>query len=603
MTVRKSSVSACAAFLLASAAFSQDAVQQEVVQQEVVQQQAVQQGVAYTDIAQTASSADTPVVESVPEDPVAPDIAPTPVDETAVAIARAQEEARLAAAAAEREAAEAKAEASVDSRRISTRVFKLAHANAEEVAERFNATWSGEFGTTWRISRIATSFPEVNAVMVTAPKRILDVCEQVVAEIDREASQVYIEARFVELGNTASHKLGIDWSMLDGTTGSVGLGGGVQSTRVGSGVENYTRQITGKTEYNSYSVAARGGHDGDVNYFNGTLSFSEMSLTLRALESTGDAKIFSNPKIIVSSGKKATVDMTTKYPSVLVSAKRTLNGNAESLDLATQMMAIPGEDKFMFAREAFFSWGIQLDVVPRIGTNGLINVTIVPTISDIDTTYGNGGFVMVEGDSAEAGYSAKYPIIKVHRLVTEFNMASGTTAVIGGLSRTVETQKDSGIPFLRTLPWIGPKLFGSKIRVKEQHEIIVFVTVGLVNPKVMPGDAGLPKNAVLGRQYVNEQKLEPGDRPAKNMEGLESLDMRPLEEQAKDPLRKQKKEDSAFDLKNYIPFRRDPSYKGRGERDGEARPSSGESAPEARSGDGEEPIVPSSQDASATETL
>lgn len=552
MEFRMSFVPRCAVAAVAAALVFQSAAQ-EVLQQQVM---------LSDDVALPSSVPDTPAVEMIPADPLVEDVRPAVVDATAVAMARAQEEARLAAAAQERAEAEAKTEAEMDRRRISTRIFRLSHANAEEVAERFNMTWSGDFGTNWKIARIASSFPEANAVMVTAPKRILEACEQVVAEVDREASQVYIEARFVELGNTASHKLGIDWSMLNGMSGSAGLSGGVQSTRVGKGVQNYSRSIVGKTESNTYMVNGGSGRDGDVNYFNGTLSFSEMSLTLRALESSEDAKVFSNPKIIVSSGKKATVDMTTKYPNVLVSAKRTLNGNAESLDLAMQMMAIPGEDKFMFAREAFFSWGIQLDVVPRIGTNGLINVTIVPTISDLDVNHGVGGFVTADGDgTAEASYASKYPIIKVQRLVTEFNMASGTTAVIGGLSRTVETQQDSGIPWLRTLPWIGPKLFGSKVRVKEQREILVFVTVGLVDPKEMRQDAGLPKNAVLGRQYVKEQKLEPGDRPEKNMEGLESLDMRPLEEQAKDPLMRKPKDPSMFDIKHYIPFRRDPEYR------------------------------------------
>jgi type II secretory pathway component GspD/PulD (secretin) len=497
-----------------------------------------------------------------------------------------------------------------------TRVFKLAHANADEVAERFNAIWSGEFGTTWRIFRIATSFPEANAVMVTAPTRILDMCEEVIAEIDQEARQVYIEARFVELGNTASHKLGIDWSMLDGMTGSATLGGGFQNTSIGNAVTSYQKTTVSNTKTESYALsspttsvigyggasgttpitAVTGGKDGDISFFNGTLNFSEMYLTLRALESTEDARIFSNPKIIVSSGKKATVDMTTKYPNVLVSAKRTLNGNAESLDLAMQMLAIPGEDKFMFAREAFFSWGISLDVIPRIGTNGLINVTIVPTISDLDTSYGTDGFVTAgEGQAEVSSYASKYPIIKVQRLITEFNMASGTTAVIGGLSRTVEAQKDSGIPWLRKIPWIGPKLFGSKVRVKEQREIIVFVTVGLVDPKRMSRDAGLPKNAVLGRQYVRQQKLEPGDRPEKNMEGIESLDMRSLEEQAKDPLRKAGQQDSGFmNIKNYLPFKKGSDGSGS---------SSEESDPEPRSDAEEEQTVPSSPDASATETL
>ena len=64
---------------------------------------------------------------------------------------------------------------------------------------------------------------------------------------------------------------------------------------------------------------------------------------------------------------------------------------------------------------------------------------------------------------------------------------------------------------------------------------MVFVTVGLVDPVNMQKDAGLPKNAVLGRQYVEGQRLEPGDKNRDRVEGLKSLDLRPLEEQAADP--------------------------------------------------------------------
>ena len=568
-----------------NAAFAQEVVAgaQTVVDQYPQQQQYVQQQ-QYIEGDLTDGGAVLPLdtTDAVTTDSLfteQEDIATVRADATAVAIARAQEEARLDAEARLQAEAEAKAEAELDSRRMHTRVFKLSHASAESVADKLNATWSGEFGTNWRLVRIATAFPESNSVLVTAPKRILDACEEILAEIDQEAQQVYIEARFVELSNAASHKLGIDWSMLDGMTGSAQLGGGFQNTRIGNAVTSYSKSNVSNNKSETYTLSApttsvigygtspttglsepltstTGGSDGNIAYFNGTLNFSEMYLTLRALESTDDARVFSNPKIIVSSGKKATVDMTTKYPNVLVSAKRTLNGNAESLDLAMQMIAIPGEDKFMFAQEAFFSWGISLDVVPRVGTNGLINVTIVPTISDLDSNYGSGGFVTAgSGDGSEvSSYASKYPIIKVQRLITEFNMSSGTTAVIGGLSRTVEVQKDSGIPWLRSLPWIGPRLFGSKIRVKEQREIIVFVTVGLVDPKRMKNDAGLPKNAILGRQYVKQQKLEPGDRPAKNIEGIESLDLRPLEEQANDPLRVNEPEKKSFG--DFLPFRK-----------------------------------------------
>ena len=250
--------------------------------------------------------------------------------------------------------------------------------------------------------------------------------------------------------------------------------------------------------------------------------------------------------------------MTTKYPNVKVAAKRTEASGSTSLDIASNLEAIPGEDKFMFANEAFFSWGISLDVTPRVGTNGLINVSIVPTISSLKDWVITG----TSSDDDSGTISSKYPEIQVQRLVTEFNLASGTTAVIGGLSVTEERQVDSGIPLLRSIPWIGPRIFGGMERVKEQKEIIVFVTVGLVNPHEIREDAGLPKNAVLGRQYTKGQKLEPGDRPERSMEGMESLDMRLLEEQAKDPLQT-KKRGANFNFGDYMPFTKDENYKER----------------------------------------
>ena len=109
-------------------------------------------------------------------------------------------------------------------------------------------------------------------------------------------------------------------------------------------------------------------------------------------------------------------------------------------------------------------------------------------------------------------------------------MKDGSTAVIGGLSRTVEDDVDSGIPYLRKIPWIGPKLFGWKSRQKSQKEILVCVTIGIANPESIPKDMGLPKNAIMGREYVNGTKLEPGDREGTAAEVLK-IDMRTLDEQ------------------------------------------------------------------------
>ena len=448
---------------------------------------------------------------------------------------------------------------------IETRVIKLNHASAEEVANNLNLMWNGEFGQVWKVTKMAVAYPESNTIMITAPRLILDTCEKAIAKLDVEAPQVYIEARFVELSNNASHKLGIDWQMLDGMRGSLALDAGWNERKI-EGVSQYNSDgsyvIGAVKDANGNLVDLGNRSSANLSYVNGTIGMSELALVLRALETSEDAKVFSNPKIIVSSGKKAKVDMTEKYPNVTISAKRTTSGSSDSLDLSMNMAAIPGEDKFMFAKEAFFSWGIELEVVPRISTNGIINVSVVPTISS-RTDWVTAGAADTKDEGSNTGtYSAKYPVINVQRLITEFNMSSGMTAVIGGLSRTTETQQDSGIPFLRDIWWIGPRLFGSKIRVKEQKEILVFVTVGLVNPREMRPDAGLPKNAVLGRQFTRGQRLEPGDRQRGAIEGVGSLDLRSLEEQARDPLPEPTKQESFIDFSKIPkPFTKDENYK------------------------------------------
>lgn len=165
-------------------------------------------------------------------------------------------------------------------------------------------------------------------------------------------------------------------------------------------------------------------------------------------------------------------------------------------------------------------------------TNGLINVKIVPTLSQ------NAGSVTPNVDD-ESVATVEYPVIDVQRIVTDFSLKSGMTAVIGGLSKTEEQDYDSGIPYLCDIPWIGDKLFGGKERRKVQNEVLVFVTVGECDAANMKVDAGLPKNAVLGRGYANGTRHEPGDR-TNAVEGVMSLDLRSLEERAAEKAAKNK---------------------------------------------------------------
>ena len=77
----------------------------------------------------------------------------------------------------EKQRAEEKSDVDLMRKQVETRIFRLNHASATEVAERLNNIWSGDFGQTWKVSKIAVAFPEPNSVMVTAPNMILDACD------------------------------------------------------------------------------------------------------------------------------------------------------------------------------------------------------------------------------------------------------------------------------------------------------------------------------------------------------------------------------------------------------------------------------------------
>ena len=427
---------------------------------------------------------------------------------------------------------------------VSTRTFRLNHASAKELADLFNMTFAPKDQTGRIKSPIATSFAGANVVVVTATDKIISDCESIIAAVDSAVAQIYIEARFIELSSEAMHKLGMQWNSLESWGASVrNINGGWEynngraanygshlststtshspnsSVSVDGEGKTSTSTSTSQSESKTYTglvpaslTAASGAGRTAENMawhnargFSGQLSMDDFRLALSAFETMTDAKVFSNPKIIVSNGKEAKVDMTTKYPNVTIDSNYT-GQNSQNLSISTKLDTIPGEDKFMFAKEAFFSWGIELSVTPRISPDGLISVEIVPTISDCT------GYLTVNSSQETDTPYTQYPIIEVKRLTTEFTMKDGATAVIGGLSKTSEEDVDSGIPYLRKLPWFGPKLFGWKSRQKVQKEILVFVTVGIANPEELPKDVGLPKNAILGREFVRGNQFEPGDR-------------------------------------------------------------------------------------------
>ena len=446
-----------------------------------------------------------------------------------------------------------------------TRVFNLEYVKASDIADLFKTTLGATGG-------VVTPFKESNAVILTATEQQIAECEEIIQAIDKASPQVYIEVRFIELSAAASKKLGLKWDSLgtDDGWGATFNGATLGYTATSgkdktSGRDNalgssLSRQVTGLESFENSSTrnqendlltlsdtlsslsAGEAVSDSLVSrdisrtfnstrthtrdrVFSGSLSMDAFTLAMNAFEQMDGVSIFSNPKIIVANEKEAVVDMTMKEPNLTVTTSRT-GTSGDQLDISAKLEAIPGDKgdkdgsgKGLFAGEVFFSYGLSLRVVPHISSSGLITMNVEPSISNFERYYEFSG---VDSSSTP---TPKYPIIYMQRLQTVFTMQSGSTAVIGGLTKTKELNVDSGIPLLREIPWVGPRVFGWKSRGKEQSEIIIFVTVNLADPQNIREEAGMPKNAILGRDLFTGKLKEPGDR---SKEEVLSLTDKPL---------------------------------------------------------------------------
>ena len=410
-----------------------------------------------------------------------------------------------------------------------TKTFQLSNAQVTSVEELF-LTVLGEKGK-------ATAFPPSNTIIVTAPEKEIKECALIIEAIDRPAQQVYIEARFVEMSASAGKSLGVRWDDLGNAEGWGASFDGATLGYENNKTKNILKSNVGETTVDTDDGAGNttsltvpnipayrtGSETYDRNRtFTGSLSMDAFRLAINAFENTDGVSFFSNPKVIVANEEKAKIDMTRKEPNVEVDYQAaTTEGQRDSV--STKLGIIPGEDE-PFVGEAFFSYGIALNVIPRISSSGLVTVTIEPSISSLKEYYEVQGL-------DENMPASRYPVIDMRRIQTVFTMQSGRTAVIGGLTQTSDTNVENGIPLLKEIPWIGPRLFGWKSRQKIQKEVVIFVTVTIADPLTIKENEGMPRNAFLSKEILSGETKTP--------ENMSRADILNLKDSADDTAKRQ----------------------------------------------------------------
>ena len=270
-----------------------------------------------------------------------------------------------------------------------------------------------------------------NLIIMTDVREKINRALGIKKELDRPNLQVMIEARIVEVTNNFSRDIGIEWS------GEVGIQPGDQ--RSGVGPSRGYDFLGGTYGYNwavSYPSAASSNIGINFQRLSGLTPFT-LNAKLSAMESLGEVRIISAPRIVTLDNKQAIIEQGLEYP---------INKLDEQGNTVTEF-----KDVFL-----------KLNVTPHITLDKRISMVIDTSKNDLGP--------VVNGEQSFQTKQAK----------TELLVNDGDTVVIGGIMKTRKDSSTSGVPLFSKLPIIG-WLFNTNARSTDKEELLIFITPTIIN--------------------------------------------------------------------------------------------------------------------------
>ncbi|MCE7505456.1 type II secretion system secretin GspD [Polynucleobacter sp. IMCC30063] len=289
--------------------------------------------------------------------------------------------------------------------------------------------------------------PATNSLIITANEPLYRNLRQVIEELDRRRTQVYIEALIVEVSSETAAELGIQWNFLLGSGNqNVGFGGtnfnvpgqGPGANIIGLGRDTSIIANPGTPATGVPIPPAPGLNLGMISRFNGVYA---MSALIRALETATGTNVLSTPNLITLDNEEARIIVGRNIPILTGSYAQT--GTTSTV---TPFQTIVRQDV-----------GITLRVRPQISANGIVRMQIFQEVSSVVPIYDPSG-----------------PIINKRNIESNVLVDDGQMIVLGGLITDEYGDQTSGIPFLSSIPIIG-NLFRYDNKKRIKSNLLVFI--------------------------------------------------------------------------------------------------------------------------------
>ncbi len=299
--------------------------------------------------------------------------------------------------------------------------------------------------------------------------------------LNNSRRQVLIEATVVEVELSDRYQAGVNWRFISSNVDGIDIADLIDDQSLQDlDPDDLASDDLDILDQNLSAGRLGSSPAASATFLDGDFADGGIQATVRALETFGNVRVMSSPKIMALNNQPAILKVVDNrvYFTIDVETDTTESGTVNRT-FESEVRTVPV--------------GLIMTVTPYIGEDSEVLLKTRPTVSRIL------GFVRDPNPAlSNADVTNEVPEIQVRELESLLRVSSGQTAVIGGLMQDSLDKTRDSVPGLGNLPIIG-NLFSFRDEQVKKTELIIFLQPTVVEQANLDGDME------RFRQYLRER--------------------------------------------------------------------------------------------------
>ncbi len=294
-------------------------------------------------------------------------------------------------------------------------------------------------------------------------EKIQEFIDQVLTSAKR---QVLIEATIAEVQLSNQYQQGIDWTALR-TRGATTVTG---------------TQVTGGNLPSTAGVVG--------NIFSLAVNSTNISGMLQLLESFGNVRVLSSPKLSVLNNQTALLRVVDNIVYFTVQVTAVAGTVQQQSTVATNTTPTTA------------SVGFVMNVTPQIAEDDTILLNVRPTTTRFVKFVNDPNPIFVPLPGQPTPPQNQVPQLRMREMESLIKVNSGQIAVLGGLIEDSLNDVEDTIPIVNSIPIIG-WFFSSRTRNNSKTELVIFIRPIVVKDASIDGDFRAFRNMIPGEDFMS----------------------------------------------------------------------------------------------------